>query len=67
MSQTLSLPGEERHREISIHLAFILGISVKAERTETSCQTEAVGVVDACRVAAAAALGEIGIRKRETG
>ena len=53
---------------LSIHLAFILGISVKAERTETSCQTEAVGVVDACRVAAAtAALGEIGIRKRETG
>ena len=55
-------------RGLSIHLAFILGISVKAERTETSCQTEAVGVVDACRVAAAsAALGEIGIGKRETG
>ena len=54
---------------LSIHLAFILGISVKAERTrtETSCQTEAVGVVDACRVAATAALGEIGIGKRETG
>ena len=67
LKPSFSQKKEAGSRGLSIHLAFILGISVKAERTETSCQTEAVGVVDACRVAAAAALGEIGIGKRETG